>query len=66
MSKVSDLDSGLQYQFVHLKNGKGVNLYTGQIVGIYNEKKFLWNPTEFTTVSVFICTDKDVSLDSIR
>ena len=66
MSKISDLDSGLHYQFVHLKNGKGDHLYTGQIVGIYNEKKFLWNPTEFTTVSVFTCTDKDVSMDSIR
>ena len=43
-----------------------LQVFSGQIVGIYNEEKFMWNPTEFSTISMFNCLDAAVSLSQFR
>merc|ERR1719210_2629191 len=48
-----------KFAFVHTAAGQ---VFSGQIVGIYNEEKFMWNPTEFSTISMFNCLDAAVSL----
>ena len=30
-------------------------VYSGEIVGVYDESVFMWTPTEYTTISVFTC-----------
>ena len=59
------LDGGLQNQFVRitLVSGEEVN---GEVVGVYNEDKFMWNPTIHSTLSVFTCTNQHATLDSFR
>jgi len=37
-------------------------VYTGQIIGVYNENKFMWNPREYSTISVFSCSDSTLAL----
>ena len=66
MSKLVGLDIGLRNQFVRIKNDKNDDEYTGQIVGVYNEELFMWNPTIYTTISVFTCTDQHSALDTFR
>ena len=39
---------------------------TGEVVGVYNEANFMWNPTIHSSVSVFTCTDLNASLESFR
>ena len=41
-------------------------VYSGQIVGIYDETKFMWNPTELNTITLFTCTNATQSLASFR
>lgn len=56
---LSELDAGLLWKFANVELTSG-EIYTGQIVGIYNEAKFMWNPTEFSTISIFSCADSSV------
>ena len=37
-------------------------VYSGQIVGVYDESVFMWTPTEYTTISVFTCSDASLEL----
>ena len=59
------LDGGLQNQFVRLTLSSGDEV-TGEVVGVYNEAHFMWNPTIHSSVSVFTCTDLNASLESFR
>jgi len=56
---LSELDAGLLWKFANVELTSG-EVYNGQIVGIYNEAKFMWNPTEFSTISIFSCADSSV------
>jgi len=56
---LSELDAGLLWKFANVELTSG-EIYNGQIVGIYNEAKFMWNPTEFSTISIFSCADSSV------
>jgi len=58
---LSELDEGLLWKFAFVHTAAG-QVFSGQIVGIYNEEKFMWNPTEFSTISMFNCLDAAVSL----
>merc|ERR1719242_1358430 len=57
------LDGGLQNQFVLLTLSSGDEV-TGEVVGVYNEANFMWNPTIHSSLSVFTCTDLNASLES--
>ena len=35
-------------------------VFSGEIVGVYDESVFMWTPTEYTTISVFTCWDASV------
>ena len=59
------LDGGLQNQFVCITLVSGEEI-TGEVVGIYNEDLFMWNPTIHSTLTIFTSTDQHVSLDSFR
>ena len=37
-----------------------LKVYSGEIVGVYDESVFMWTPTEYTTISVFTCWDASV------
>ena len=65
MAELVNLDVGLHRQFVNIKKANGI-VYTGQVVGVYNEDKFMWNPSIHSTLAVFTCTDVDAALDSFR
>ena len=56
-----DLDDGLLWKFADIALASG-EVYTGQVIGVYNEVKFMWNPTEYSTLSVFTCSDAQVKL----
>merc|ERR1740124_2077975 len=55
-SSLSNLDDGLQWKFADISMVSG-EVYTGQVVGVYNEEKFMWNPTQHSTITVFTCSD---------
>lgn len=57
-----NLDLGFQFAFATVKTSFGD--FTGQIVGVYNEDKFMWHPTEFSTITVFTCSDSLIPLNS--
>ena len=52
---LSDLDDGLLWKFADIEVSSG-EVYTGQVIGVYNELKFMWNPTQYSTLSVFTCS----------
>jgi len=56
---LSELDAGLLWKFANVELTSG-EVYNGQIVGIYNEAKFMWNPTKFSTISIFSCSDSSL------
>ena len=37
---------------------------TGQVIGVYNERPFMWNPKDRDTIALFKCKQPDMSLDS--
>jgi len=53
---LTGLDGGLQFQFANVELATG-EIYTGQVVGVYNEANFMWNPTEYTRLVLFTCSD---------
>jgi len=57
---LSELDQGLLWKFARVQLTTG-EIYSGQIVGIYNEQKFMWNPTEYNTISIFSCANAAVT-----
>ena len=59
------LDDGLLNQFVRISLVDGGEAI-GEVVGIYNEEKFMWNPSIHSTISVFTSTNQDATLDSFR
>ena len=59
------LDRGLHNQFVRVTSIGGVS-YSGEVIGVYNEANFFWNPTAHSTITVFTSTNQKASLDSFR
>lgn len=53
---LNNLDNGLQWSFVRVEMDSG-DVYTGQVVGVYNEAKFMWNPSEFSRAVLFTCSN---------
>ena len=37
---------------------------TGQVIGVYNERPFMWNPKDRDTIAIFKCKQPDLNLDS--
>lgn len=37
-------------------------VHSGQVVGVYNEAKFMWTPTLYSTIVLFSCTHQDTAL----
>jgi hypothetical protein len=62
---LSDLDDGLLWKFADIEVSSG-EVYTGQVIGVYNEVKFMWNPTEFSTLSIFTCSHSTNTLADFR
>jgi hypothetical protein len=58
---ISGLDAGLQWQFVSVVTTTN-QVYEGQVIGVYNEAKFMWNPTPYSTLAIFTCSDPTVEL----
>jgi len=63
MLGLTELDTGLLWKFANVELTSG-QVYSGQIVGVYDETKFMWNPTEFNTITIFSCTNATQSLAS--
>ena len=66
MGELVGLDTGLLKQFVRITLVDGGHIYTGQVVGVYNEDNFMWSPTAHSTISVFTSTNQNANLDSFR
>ena len=62
---LAGLDDGLLWKFANVELQSG-EVHTGQIVGVYNEAKFMWNPTEHSTISVFSCIDSSLTFSDFR
>jgi len=60
-SSLVNLDDGLLWKFADIEVSNG-EVYTGQIIGVYNENKFMWNPTEYSRLSIFTCSDSTMIL----
>ena len=62
-TKLRDLDEGLLFQFVtvHLSDGSNV---TGEVIGAYNERPFMWHPKNRDTLALFKCTNPNLDLHS--
>jgi len=58
-TKLSELDQGLLWKFADIQLTSG-EVYSGEIVGVYDESVFMWTPTEYTTISVFTCWDASI------
>merc|ERR1719251_525879 len=56
---LSELDQGLLWKFADIQLTSG-EVYSGEIVGVYDESVFMWTPTEYTTISVFTCWDASI------
>ena len=62
-TKLEDLDQGLLFQFVNVKLADGSNV-TGEVIGVYNERPFMWNPKNRDTLAMFKCTNPQLDLHS--
>ena len=58
-------DEGLQWKFATVETTAGTS-FTGQIVGVYNEEFFMWNPTPYSTLVLFVCSDATIKLGGFR
>jgi len=58
---LANFDDGLQFKFATVRTNSG-DEYTGQIIGVYNEAHFMWNPTPYSTLALFVCSDPTVKL----
>merc|ERR1719210_1280414 len=56
---LSELDQGLLWKFANIELTSG-EVFSGEIVGVYDESVFMWTPTEYTTISVFTCKDASI------
>jgi len=54
-------DEGLQWKFARVVTTAGLE-FTGQVVGVYNEEFFMWNPTPYSTLVLFVCSDATIKL----
>jgi hypothetical protein len=61
LASLPPLDSGLQWQFVTVELASG-SVHTGQVIGVYNEAKFMWSPTKHSTIALFVCESLNVTL----
>ena len=66
MGELAGLDSGLCNQYVCIKYVNGEETNIGQVIGVYDENKFMWNPRVSTTLSIFTCTDERADPNKIR
>jgi len=62
---LQNLDDGLQWKFARIEVVSG-QVYTGQIVGVYNEAKFMWTPTMYSTIVVFTCSNENTVLEDFN
>ena len=37
-----------------------MKVFSGEIVGVFDESVFMWTPTEYTTIAVFTCNDASI------
>ena len=63
--ELNKLGRGLEHKFVVVSLVGDVS-YTGQIIGVYDEDKFLWNPPSHSTVAIFSSRQPDAPLSSFR
>ena len=63
--ELNKLGRGLEHKFVVVSLVGDVS-YTGQIMGVYDEDKFLWNPSSHSTVAIFSSRQPDAPLSSFR
>lgn len=65
MKKWDLLLQGLLFKFVsiELSDGSKVN---GQVIGVYNERPFMWHPRNRDTLALFKCRQPNLSLDSFK
>ena len=38
--------------------------FTGQVIGVYNERPFMWHPKNRDTLAIFKCNHPELGLDS--
>ena len=62
-TKLEDLDQGLLFQFVNVELSDGSNV-TGEVIGVYNERPFMWHPKNRDTLALFKCTNPKLDLNS--
>ena len=62
---LSDLDDGLLWKFADIEVSSG-EVYMGHIFGVFNEAKFMWNLTQYSTLSVFTCSYSTNTLSGFR
>jgi len=58
---LNNLKDGLQWAFVDVEVVSG-EVFTGQVIGVYNEADFMWNPTDKSRIAVWTCIDASASL----
>jgi hypothetical protein len=46
-----------------LSDGSRVN---GQVIGVYNERPFMWHPLDQDTIALFKCEAPELGLDSFK
>merc|ERR1712156_610144 len=56
---LSELDQGLLWKFANIELTSG-EVFSGEIVGVFDESVFMWTPTEYTTIAVFTCNDASI------
>ena len=61
--KLRDLDEGLLFQFVTVQLSDGSNV-TGEVIGAYNERPFMWHPKNRDTLALFKCANPNQDLHS--
>jgi len=60
-SPIDSLDEGFLWKFANIQTITG-DSFTGQIIGVYDEVDFMWNPTKFSRVSIFTLSDATLPL----
>lgn len=60
---LSDFDQGFRNKYVEIELGDGSRV-KGEVVGVYNERPFMWHPIDRDTLSLFKCTDPALGPES--
>ena len=54
---------GLLFKFVSIDLLDGLS-HSGQVIGVYNERPFMWEPRNRDTLTLFNCTNPELGLES--